>query len=132
MSDKRTRRMLDNLALIAADAPKVANYRVSAAITYKNRLVSYGISSYKTSPFQKRFAADEYKIHLHAEIAAIKNALRTLHVSQLKNVTLYVCRVKSLGEWGNSKPCPGCQRAIAEFGIKNVIYTSADSDYTKL
>jgi tRNA(Arg) A34 adenosine deaminase TadA len=110
---------------MAAATPRVANYRLAAAIVYKNKVVAHGVPSYKSSPFQKKYAADEHKIFLHAEIAAIKNALRCLSVDELKHASLYVCRVKNDG-WGNSKPCLGCQRAIAEFGIKRVIYTSEE------
>jgi len=74
---------------------------------------------------KKKYAADEHKIFLHAEIAAIKKALRFYSVDMLRGTTLIVCRVKKNG-LGNSKPCIGCQRAIAEFGIKKVIYTTED------
>jgi tRNA(Arg) A34 adenosine deaminase TadA len=125
--NKKTLNIIRRLTEIAAATPKVANYRLAAAIVYKNRIVSLGNPSYKTSPFQKKYAADEWKIFLHAEISAIKNALRILHVDDLKHCTLFVCRVKHLG-LGNSKPCSGCQRAIAEFGIKTVYYTSENGN----
>jgi deoxycytidylate deaminase len=118
----RISRIFNNLTEVATATERVANYKLAAAIVYKNRIISYGVPSYKTSPFQKKYAADEHKIHLHAEIAAIKNALRHLSLEQLKKSSLYVCRVKDTG-WGMSKPCCGCQRAILEFGIKKVIYT---------
>lgn len=116
------------LERFALSNPKAANYRVAAAIVYKNRIVAYGNNSYKSSPFQKRYAADEHKIFLHAEISAIKNALRFLTVDELRYCTLYVCRVTTDG-WGNSTPCVGCQRAIAEFEIKRVIYTTGRNEY---
>ena len=122
-NDLRIQKAFDDLSKVAAVAPKVANYRLAAAIFYKNRLVTYGTSSYKSSPFQQRYAADVWKIFLHAEIAAIKNSLRFLELWQLKRSTLFICRVKHERKWGNSKPCSGCQRAIAEFGIKNVLYS---------
>jgi len=124
-TDTRMKRMFNNLTEVAIASEKVANYRLAAIIVYKNRIVSYGVPSYKTSPFQKKYAADEHKIHLHAEISAIKNAMRHLSLSQLKKSSLYVCRVKDTG-WGMAKPCSGCQRAILEFGIKKVIYSSEE------
>jgi tRNA(Arg) A34 adenosine deaminase TadA len=123
--NKRTQKILRDLISVAAVTPKVANYRLAAAIVDKGQIVSLGQSSYKTSPFQKKYAADEHKIFLHAEIAAIKKALRFYSVDMLRGTTLIVCRVKKNG-LGNSKPCIGCQRAIAEFGIKKVIYTTED------
>lgn len=124
----RNRKIFKNLTSIAAANPYVASCRLAAAITYKNRVVSYGVNSYKTSPFQKRFASNEDRIHLHAEISAIKNALRVMNVDDLKHTVLYVCRVKRSGHWGMSKPCEGCQRAILEFGIKKIFYTTDDND----
>lgn len=120
---RREKKILKDLSSIAAATPKVANYRLAAAIVSKGKIVSWGQSSYKTSPFQKKYAADEHKLFLHAEVAAIKKALRSVSVDDLKHTTMYVCRMKNDG-WGNSKPCIGCQRAIAEFGIKKVWYTT--------
>ena len=127
-SEQKILRILQDLSEIAALTPKVANYKLAAALSYKNRIVAYGTSSYKSSPFQKKYASTEHRIFLHAEIATIKNALRQLDLWQLKKSSLYICRVKNEGKWGNSKPCEGCQRAIAEFGIKNVYYT-VDNGY---
>lgn len=127
--NSRIQRVFETLTKIAVATPKVANYRLAAAIAYKSRVISYGVASYKTSPFQKKYGTNEFRIYLHAEIAAIKNALYYLEIDDLKKTTLYVCRAK-LSEygpgwaWGMSKPCDGCQRAIAEFGIQNVLYTT--------
>jgi tRNA(Arg) A34 adenosine deaminase TadA len=130
-SEQKILRILQDLAEIAALTPKVANYKLAAALEYKNRIVAYGTSSYKSSPFQKKYADTEHRIFLHAEIATIKNALRQLDLWQLKKSSLYICRVKNKGVWGISKPCDGCQRAIAEFEIKNVYYT-VDNGYETL
>jgi deoxycytidylate deaminase len=124
MNDKRLHKVLSNLAEVAAATPKVSNFRVAAAILYKNRIISYGVNSYKTSPFQKRYSKNEYAIHFHAEIAAIKNSLRYLTVDQLSKAQLIVCRINVNG-LAMSKPCTGCQRAIAEFGIRDVYYSHA-------
>ena len=51
-----------------------------------------------------------------------------MNVDDLKHTVLYVCRVKRSGHWGMSKPCEGCQRAILEFGIKKIFYTTDDND----
>lgn len=121
--NRKEKKILADLSAMAAAIPKVANSRIAAAIVWKGRTISFGNNSYKTSPFQKKYADNEFKIFLHAEIAAIRKALKILPVGLLKGTTLYVCRIKQ-GGWGNSKPCLGCQRAIAEFGIKKVLYTT--------
>jgi len=105
--------------------------RHAAAIVYKNQIISYGVNQKKSHPFHSRFSEHDDAIFLHAETDAIKNALRQISEDDMEKATLYVCRVKydSNGPgkkltWGNSKPCIGCQRAIANFGIKDVIYSN--------
>ncbi len=103
--------------------------RLSAAIVYKNRVISTGVNSLKSHPFQKKYGRNVESIYLHAEISAIKSALRCLDVDDLSDVDLYVCRMKRDGQntdfqHGLAKPCDGCQRAIADFGIRNVYYTT--------
>jgi deoxycytidylate deaminase len=103
---------------------------ISAAITHKNRVISYGTNQMKTHPFQVKYQRNAESIFLHAEIAAIKNALRFIDVEDLLETTLYVCRQKYIASHkkqmisGLAKPCEGCARAIIEFGIKKVIYTT--------
>lgn len=87
-----------------------------------------GANSKRTDPFQARFAKNEHAIFLHAEVAAIKAALKVLTLEELRKSTLYVCRVKFDNEdrrpiLGLSKPCVGCRRAIIEFQIPRVVYT---------
>ena len=116
-------RIFENLSEIAHAGDRIANYKLAAALRYKNRIIAYGVPSYKSSPFQKKFGIDDNHIFLHAEISAIKNTLRHIDAATLSRCSLYVCRVKQSG-WGMAKPCGGCQRAIAEFGIKKVYFTS--------
>jgi len=112
-------------------------FRLAAGVIYRNILVSVGVNSYKTDPFQARFGTTVHAIHLHAEVAAIKNALRNLSVDELHKATLIVVRVKKrehdkLYEATIAKPCSGCQRCIAEFGIKNVFYTGKEGRLQQL
>jgi deoxycytidylate deaminase len=102
-------------------------FRLAAGIVYKNSLISTGVNSYKTDPFQARFGRSEHAIHLHAEVSAIKNSLRFLNINDFKKASLIVVRVKKNSLTGKfvramSKPCIGCQKCIVEFGIRNVIY----------
>jgi tRNA(Arg) A34 adenosine deaminase TadA len=113
----------------------VRSYRVSASLVYKRRIVSFGINRYKTSPIQNRFKKNENAIYLHAEVACVKNALRHLDVEDFKKCDMFVVRVKRLvyeGEfvYAMAKPCEGCSRCIAEFGIRNVYYTVEDPNET--
>ena len=107
---------------------KAGNSRVTAMITKGKHIISFGANSMKTSPWQKRFGRNDLAICLHAEIDAIKNALKVVSVRELKNCNLFVCRVKQnkpRGDFvaGLAMPCSGCQKAIVTFKINNVYYT---------
>jgi len=111
---------------IAKDLPRVGKARVAACITYKGRLVSIGVNSSKSNPLAKHYGHNEHAIYTHAELAAIKNALKTVELDKLQYCVLYIGRAKLIdNQWqtGLAKPCIGCQRAIAEFGIKHVEWT---------
>lgn len=127
--DNRHMRHLSRLAKMAEDVSPVGAARLAAGIVLKNKEVSFGICSYKTDPFQSKYSTNEDCIHIHAEIAAIKNALRRISVEDLKRSTLYIARVKREKAndknfiWGLARPCNGCQKAIAAFEIGKVVYT---------
>jgi len=123
---------------IAADVAPVAAAKIAAMITIKNKPISFGVCQYKTDPFQAKYGKNSDSICLHAEINSIKNALRKIHVDELKNCTMYIARIKNkrinnehnLFEQitGLAKPCSGCNKAIIEFGIKRVYYTLDDTN----
>lgn len=129
-------RILSHLSKVAWDLADTQRAKLCAAIVLKNEIISLGVNRLKTDPFQKRFGKTPYSIYLHAEIAAIKNAIKRLNAGDLSKATLYVARVKSVKDsvvYGLAKPCSGCQRAIAEFGIKQVIFTNEEeSNYSFL
>ena len=128
--------ILHTLAKVAAANPGLRE-KFEAAVVYRNRIVSVGINSMKSHPLQAKYSKNEHAIFLHAEVAAIKNALREMDVDDLSKCELYIARVKKEKPftkkfvWGLSKPCAGCERAIAEFGLKRTIYTCDDGDYNE-
>ena len=85
----------------------------------RGRLLSIGRNSYvKTHSLQAKFAKQAGRpqaIYVHAEIAAISSCRKEIH-------TLKVFRFNSKGERVTAKPCSICELAIAEFGVKKVIY----------
>ena len=126
--------ILHTLAKVAAANPGLRE-KFAAAVVYRNRIVSIGINSMKSHPMQAKFSKNEHAIFLHAEVAAIKNALREIDVDDFSKCDIYITRVKKEAPftkkfvWGLAKPCIGCERAIAEFGLKRTIYTCDDGDY---
>jgi len=125
-------KVMDLLAAVAEGVDRnttSSGARLAAAVVHKNQVITVGINRKKSHPFQARYSKNEDAIYLHAETDTIRAALRYLSEKQLSKSTLYICRIKhedgpgSPIIWGLSKPCIGCQRAIATFDIKNVVYS---------
>lgn len=96
-------------------------YEITAiAYNKRGRVVAIGHNSYsKTHPAQAKFGKQSGKpnaIFLHAELAALLRAKEQVH-------RLEVFRYDNEGKPVNSKPCPSCQLAIKEYGVKKVIHT---------
>jgi deoxycytidylate deaminase len=108
----------------------------SAVIVYKNDIISLACNRTKSHPFQKRYSKANEAIFLHAEVAAIHNALKRISLKELSKATMYVCRVRINNDnkhyFSYSKPCDGCMRAIAEFDIKTVFYTDDEGKFINL
>lgn len=121
-------RIFDHLETLAIQSNE-GWAKLSAAVVYKNRIFSTGVNSKKSHPFQKKYGRNVESIFLHAETAAIHQALRFLSHEEIENADLYVMRMKKDGpdnsfRYGLALPCSGCQKCIAAFGIKNVFYTT--------
>jgi deoxycytidylate deaminase len=88
----------------------------------KGRLLSVGRNSYvKTHPLQARMAkevGEDYKIYLHAEVAALVKVKNWTRVDKL-----VVTRYNKNGEPMIAKPCRVCQRVIKFAGINTVEHT---------
>jgi len=125
-------RITEMLTRLAIENPGVnGRFKMASGIVYRRNLIATGINSYKTHPWMSELRG--YKpdqIYLHAEIDAIRNALKLITQDQLSRCHLYVVRVKRPNgksrNWvhGLAKPCPGCQRTIANFGIETVFWSN--------
>ena len=97
-------------------------YEITAlAYDKRGRLLSVGRNSYtRTHPLQAKYgrrAGKPNAIYLHAELSALLKAREQVY-------KLVVLRYDKDGNPALAKPCPACQLAIREFGVKNVEYTS--------
>jgi tRNA(Arg) A34 adenosine deaminase TadA len=125
--------ILHTLAKVAAANP-AQREKLAAAIVFRNKIISIGMNSMKSHPMAAKYGKNKEAIYLHAEISAIKNALREIDVDDFSKCDIYITRVKKEKPftnkfvWGLAKPCAGCERAIAEFGLKRVVYTCDDGD----
>ncbi len=125
-------KIFDILKKMALTVEPVARTRFASAVVYRKDVVAFGINQKKSHPFMIPFTKNEDAIFLHAEVDAIKNALKEM--DDLSRCSLYVLRIKKDNDrktniCGLAKPCIGCMRAISTFGIKNVKYTLDNSGY---
>ena len=127
----KTIKVLTDLAIknTGAGSTGRTKFKLAAAVVYKNNIIATGVNSYKTHQLMSNNWYKEGQYFLHAEVDAIKNALKLISVEQLTKCELYIVRVKRPGsnskEWihGLAKPCKGCEKLIASFGINKVFYT---------
>jgi tRNA(Arg) A34 adenosine deaminase TadA len=121
---KKQQNFISILKKISQDIECVGNQTLAACVVKRNKIISFGHNKKKTHPLQNKFNKHPQAIYLHAEIDAIKNALKRLSVEDLAGSTLYIVRTKKDGSEGLAKPCSGCMQAIESFNIGKVIYTT--------
>lgn len=123
-------KMLEKVALANPYDVKMAS-----AIVRRGKIIAFGTNSNKSHPLQAKYGKNKESIVLHAEISAIKNALREMRLEDLEKCDIYVLRLKKTRPfgtkwvWGMSRPCIGCQRAIKAFSLKKAFYTMDDGSY---
>jgi deoxycytidylate deaminase len=92
------------------------------ALAYDKRgkLLAVGRNSYvRTHPLQAKYGQRTGRpnaVYLHAELAALVKARAPVH-------KLVIVRYHRNGEPALAKPCPACELAIKEFGVKHVEHT---------
>ena len=118
----------DEIFKLAQSVEPVRGARIAAAVVRRGKVISYGYNHKKSHPFQTRFCKNRHAVFFHAEVHAIKNALKSVDVEDLYKCELYIVRAKrdkANRKWitGMSKPCSGCQKCIDLFDLKNVYYS---------
>ena len=106
---------------------------MAAGVVYKRHLIATGTNQPKTHPLMMSEGYREDQLFRHAEVDAIRNALRLITAEQLKQCELHVVRVKrpytASKTWvhGLAKPCVGCANVIQNYGITKVYWTKDES-----
>lgn len=96
---------------------------MAAIIAKRKKILSIGFNSRKTHPMMQKFTDNHLKISLHAEIDALKNALKIYSREEIKGSEIYVARIMKNGCSGVAKPCSSCQLALNDYGIVGVYWT---------
>lgn len=126
MLENANPRVIEMLTRLAIENPGTrTRYKMAAGIVFRRHLVATGVNSYKTHPLMASPGYHSEQIYMHAEVDAIRNALRIISQDQLAKSSIYIVRVKQRREGGDyvlglAKPCEGCTRMIASFGIESV------------
>lgn len=110
-----------NLAISIARKVSRKKYNFAAILTNKkNKILSIGLNSFtKTHPLQAKYALKVHqreRIYLHSEIDALRKCKETPYY-------IYVARVDMNGVPCLAKPCPICEMALLETGVKGIYYT---------
>lgn len=119
-------KIMDELFQLAKNRPKISGARIVSAIVLKNKIIAYGFNQKKSHPFQKKYSKNKDCIYLHAEVDAIKNALREVPSEVLSKCTIYVARAKKASRngpyvLGTSTPCSGCMKCIMSYKIGGIV-----------
>lgn len=103
--------------------------KMAAVIAKGRKIIGIGYNSRKTHPLMLKFAEadNELKTCLHAEIDAIRQALRQYDEEELQGASIYIARVLKNGETAMAKPCNVCQKALEAYGICAVYWTDNEN-----
>ena len=115
--------MLDKAIELAKSNPVEKLPRMAAIIAHRGRIVSIGFNRKKSHPLQAKYAKHPECQFLHAEIDAIRKALKKFSPEEISNFTMFVARVRKDDLPALAAPCYGCSNALKDFGIKEVYYT---------
>ncbi len=109
-----------NIALeLAEKAQGEMTYSLCALVVRKNKVISVGYNSRKTSPKMNN------RMQMwHAEASALTRCPE----GDLTGADLIVARIRRSGLPGLAKPCACCMGFIRHFGIRRVFYTCNDSN----
>ena len=116
-----------------SDFKGASRARVGCVVVWKNTIIAKSSNLTRTAPAQYRynmlrFNTDGplyYAICVHAEMAAISK-IKYLDIDFSK-VDVYVYRETRDGARASARPCPACEQAMRDLGIKHVCYTMANS-----
>jgi len=94
--------------------------KMGAALYAGSTLLSLGFNDYDRT--SKHSQHSTYVGNLHAEIACLT---RRWHYDKSNNLILYIARTvtdtkKTVLQYGVSRPCQSCMKAIQAFGVRRV------------
>lgn len=125
---ERDRRLFD-VAVSVARTSTHYQASVGAVIVDGKDIVAVGVNGRKSHPLQAKYNQIRFNDNtadhlLHGELdACIKSGAHKKSLGRY--AAIYVARVTSQG-LGMARPCSGCIKALKDFGIHEVYYTTGD------
>lgn len=107
------------IAVRKALASSHRRHKMGASIFFGGVFLGAGANSKKTHPF----ARNAWKI-LHAEESAILAAKDVPF-----GATIYVVRISRSGTLEMAKPCPNCQKLLALWEFKQIVYSGPGNTF---
>jgi deoxycytidylate deaminase len=119
--DKRIINVAAGLAALSTH-PKA---HIGAVLVVGRDIISVGVNGRKSHPLQKyynkfRFLDDNAHHLMHAELEALVRGRAMIR----SNATMYIYRLLRTGEQGMCRPCGGCMRALSDYKIGNIVYST--------
>jgi len=128
---KINKNIINTLEHVAIATPFQGSAKIAAAVVRGKKIIGLGVNRDKTHPMQAKYNENPDRIFLHAEIDAIKNAIRFINAEDLKKCAMYVVRVKRPDThdkvnwiYGTAAPCDGCMKCLEAFQVHDVIFTT--------
>ena len=90
-------------------------HKLGCVVVKKNEVIGLGFNKFKTHPKSKH----PFQM-IHAELDATLGINREV----LSGAEVYVYRETKDGAQAIAKPCPYCEAALREVGVKKVYYTT--------
>lgn len=121
-----------------AETSDFSTFHMGCVIVYKKHIIGAAANSDKTHPMQATYnqyrkfnkTKNGIKHSVHAEIAAINSIPYTIGKDiNWNKVKVYIYRICPGHDFGAgvARPCPGCERALRDLGIKHIYYTGDNS-----
>jgi len=105
-------------------------FQLGAVLFTNKKIIVSACNSNKTSPSQAKyntfrfdFDGSNFKPCNHAEIAAIRKFTRLKSNIRSSDLCVLVYREHADGSKALARPCPACEKALRDLGIKYVYYT---------
>jgi deoxycytidylate deaminase len=98
---------------------------IGAAIVKRGNVISTGVNMVKSHPFQKKYnELRNFNVEIHHNLHAEMAALLRAGDENLKGAVVYVYRNDKGNRTAMCRPCPACQAALYDRGVREVRYTT--------